>query len=114
MIGALTYTDNEDWYKITISKDFCYTIKLTHYMYNIRYELYNSDLSKKVSEHNYIIGDENTPEVDVSELVLSTGTYYLKITGDRGNEVSHPIAVKNADIPIGEITHLYVNWDRDM
>ncbi len=87
MIGALTYTDNEDWYKITISKDFCYTIKLTHYMYNIRYELYNSDLSKKVSEHNYIIGDENTPEVDVSELVLSTGTYYLKITGDRGKYI---------------------------
>lgn len=84
MIGALTYTDKEDWYKINITKDSRYTLKITHYMYNIYYEMYNEDLSKKVSTGSYYKGDEISPEVDLSEMVLSAGTYYLKITGDRG------------------------------
>lgn len=84
MVGALTYTDKEDWYKINITKDSIYTLKITHYMYNIYYEMYNEDLSKKVSTGSYYKGDEFSPEVDLSEIVLSVGTYYLKITGDRG------------------------------
>lgn len=84
MVGALTYTDKEDWYKINITKDSIYTLKITHYMYNIYYEMYNNDLSKKVSAGSYYKGDEFSPEVDLSEIVLSAGTYYLKITGDRG------------------------------
>lgn len=87
MVGALTYTDKEDWYRIYIQKNSRYILKLTHYMYNLDYELYNTDLSLKVSTGSYIKGDETSPEVDLSEIVLSTGVYYLKIQGDRGKYI---------------------------
>lgn len=84
MIGAITYTDNEDWYKVNITKDSRYTLKIMHYMYRIDYEMYNEDLSKKVSSDTFWEGGEFSPEVDLSEIVLSAGTYYLKISGYRG------------------------------
>ncbi len=87
MIGALTYTDKEDWYKINILKDSRYILKITHYMDNIYYEMYNEDLSKMVSTGSYYKGDEFSPEVDLDEIVLSAGTYYLKITGVRGKYI---------------------------
>lgn len=84
MAGALTYTDKEDWYKIIIKKDARYLFKLTHYMYSTYYEIFNEDLSKNILSGRNSGGDENSPEVDLNEVVLSAGTYYLKITGSRG------------------------------
>lgn len=84
MVGALTYTDTEDWYKFNVSKASTYVLKLTHYTYRVDYKLYNQDLSVEVESSDSYNGSETAPKAATWEIVLSPGTYYIKITGYRG------------------------------
>lgn len=77
IVGAITYTDEEDWFKFTINKDAYYVLKSTSYM-DLEYKLYNEDLSVEVSS-NRNEGEESKPSVKLDEIVLSAGTYYLNI-----------------------------------
>lgn len=88
VVGALTYTDTEDWFKISINRDACYVLKSTSYINYLEYKLYNSDLSVEVSSKGNW-GKENEPSVELDEVVLSAGTYYLKVwgVGDRGKYI---------------------------
>lgn len=90
IIGAITETDGEDWYKITIPSTARYIINMKSYMvkyggwrYSERYILYNQDLSKKILEEN-IWGTETAPSTQKHDMVLDKGNYYLKICGDSG------------------------------
>lgn len=83
--GALTETDGEDWYRITIPTSGYYHYQVSAYTY-VRYQLYNEDLSTKMHYWDESSsGTETSPDTDTYDLVLSKGTYYFKVyKGDTG------------------------------
>ena len=87
MIGAITMTDKEDWYKVKISKTGYYHLKNTQYMDRIYITVYNADLSKEIESLFYVGGAETSPEVDEKDIELSVGTYYIKVTGYEGKYI---------------------------
>lgn len=83
--GALTETDREDWYKVVIPSNGYYTQKIVShiersYGYNpLSWELYNSDLSKKLAGDS-VSGSETSPTTQKKDIDLSQGmVYYVKI-----------------------------------
>ena len=77
--GALTETDGEDWYRITIPTSGYYHYQVSGYTY-VRYQLYNEDLSTKIhSWDQSSSGTETSPDTDTYDIVLSKGTYYFKV-----------------------------------
>lgn len=78
--GALTETDEEDWYKIMISSTGYYSQKIVSY-FSCEWKLYNDDLTEEIAS-GYVTGAETTPETKRSDLVLSKGTYYVQICSD--------------------------------
>lgn len=76
--GALTPTDTEDWYKISIPANGYYHVQLTSFFGN-SYRLYNFDLSDTIK--NADLGDsESSPDTHEFDCVLSHGVYYWKIS----------------------------------
>lgn len=85
--GALTRTDGEDWYKISIPSDGYYTQKVISYFDYMEWTLYNWDLSNEISSVWISDGSETAPETATRDYVLSKGIYYVKIHSwrrDRG------------------------------
>ncbi len=85
--AALTETDTEDWYKITVPSDGNYLFKLTSYSGNKAMDFYNSDLSTTITYNHYMGGggSESSPVTDTKNITLSAGTYYIKVsTGYKG------------------------------
>lgn len=82
--GAITMTDREDWYKITIPSDGYYTQKIVSYFKEVYWDLYNSDLSKRIHYTGIwgVEGSETSPKTETYDWVLSKGVYYVKITGE--------------------------------
>lgn len=83
--GALTETDREDWFKIVIPSNGYYTQKVVSYIeYSygsnpLEWELYNSDLSKKIAKST-VSGSETSPTTQKQDMDLSQGMiYYVKI-----------------------------------
>ena len=98
MIGAITMTDKVDWYKIKISKAGYYHLKTTEYMSDVGVTVYNADLSKEIKYANYWGGKENSPEVDYEDIVLTAGTYYIKVTtAHRGKYILNLSALSQAN-----------------
>ena len=58
--GAITETDDEDWYKIAISQAGYYLQKIVLYFYNFDWILYDSDLTEEIAE-GCVNGAETTP-----------------------------------------------------
>ena len=81
--GAITETDEEDWYKINISSAGYYSQQIVAYC-TIYSKLYNSDLTEEIISWNSIYGEETTPETKKNDMVLSPGTYYIQIYGGAG------------------------------
>lgn len=77
--GAITATDGEDWYKITIPSDGYYTQKIVSYYNSPDWKLYNWDLSNEISSGRIYGGSETAPQTVTRDFVLSKGTYYFKI-----------------------------------
>ncbi len=72
---ALTKTDSEDWYKVTIPGSGKYTLRYSSFQSTVRFTLKDVDLREVAAKDGY----ENSNEsVDV---FLNTGTYYLHING---------------------------------
>lgn len=99
MIGAITMTDEEDWYKVKISKTGYYHLKITEYMESIHLTVYNADLSKEVESISCSNGGENSPSVRDEDIVLSAGTYYIKVRGyyDWGKYILNLSALSQAN-----------------
>lgn len=83
--GAITRTDGEDWYKISIPSDGYYVQKIVSYFGYLEWTLYNWDLSNEISSVWISGGSETAPETATRDYVLSKGTYYVKIDSWRGN-----------------------------
>ena len=78
--GAITATDDADWYKITISSKGYYVINIKSYIDGYSYyEIYNQDLSERLYRDYATYGSSTQPTTVKTEYVLSKGTYYLKI-----------------------------------
>ncbi len=78
--GAVTETDNEDWYKIQITKTGPYNQKITAYFGTLYWKLYNSDLSEEISNGGAYSGTETDPTTISDNVTLSAGTYYVKLS----------------------------------
>lgn len=88
IVGGITPTDKEDWYKIVIPKSAYYVLNMKSYIegyYGTCYWLYNADLSKTLYEDASGGGGIYEPKTKNSEYVLDKGTYYLKVWGDGNN-----------------------------
>lgn len=79
LIGALTVTDDVDWYKFNVPFSATIQIKLMHYM-PCDLGLYNSDLSETVLYKSFTEGSSETPATFSEKNTLKSGTYYLKVT----------------------------------
>lgn len=80
--GAITETDSEDWYKITVPSDGYYIQKIVSYFDEgfLRWELFNWDLSDRLANGSTYYASEAAPDTIKDDFVLSKGTYYVKIT----------------------------------
>ena len=95
VIGAITPTDEEDWYSFQVDYNGYYTLKLISYKsatysekkvygsYGTYLDLYNYDLSSKILTLK-ADGSESSPQAIIENVVLSSGTYYIKMTGNNG------------------------------
>lgn len=80
--GAITKTDTEDWYRITVPVSGAYSIKITGYG-DVNYHFYNSDLSKEIDHSNWDIdGSETAPDTQTYDYTLSAGTYLIKLVNE--------------------------------
>lgn len=77
--GALTPTDTEDWYQISIPRNGYYHVKITSFC-AISCQLYNYDLSNTIANRYMGSWDasESSPGTDEFDVVLSSGIHYLK------------------------------------
>lgn len=89
IIGALTETDNEDWYRIRINTAGYYTFSWESYV-NYRggngatCRLYSSDLLREVIKKELYGASESQPITWKEDIALSAGTYYVKIDASVG------------------------------
>ena len=83
--GALTETDKEDWFRLSIPKTGTYTFKVVCYQYGMNYLLYNQDMTTTILDEYYMHGTETAPATKTFDKLLSAGTYYIKVAaGDLG------------------------------
>lgn len=75
--GAFTHSDKEDWYRVSIPAKGYYHYQVSAYLDDVKYELYNEDLSTKKEGHS-ASGSDMTPGTMGHDAVLSPGTYYFK------------------------------------
>lgn len=85
--GAITKTDEEDWYRLTVPASGYYTVKICAYMNSLSYTFYNQDLSEELGNNRWdgFRGSETAPATKTYDYTLSAGTYYIKLAkGDTG------------------------------
>ena len=96
--GALTETDQEDWFRLTIPVAGTYTFKAVSYQEHLKYKLYNQDMTKTIIEETYFYGTDTAPATKTFDKVLSAGTYYIKVnTGDFGRYIISYTALTQAN-----------------
>ena len=95
--GAITPTDTEDWYCVSIPENGYYHYKITAFT-PVNYTLYNDDLSKIIRTRNiyYMWGGESSPVMDESDMILSPGVYYLKVNTSHYGKYTFSISVLNS------------------
>lgn len=102
--GALTETDAEDWYKIKIRKSGTYNFKIKSYADSRNYyQLSSYDLATKIVDEYVSGGNPTEPATKIEKVVLKPGTYYLKISGDKGKyifSISQEKILKNIGLKI--------------
>lgn len=76
--GALTRSDTEDWYHVVIPANGYYHVKITAF-FGLCQELYNYDLSSRISWRSCDAGESSPRTIEYDE-VLSSGNYYFKMT----------------------------------
>ncbi|MGN1124339.1 MAG: fibronectin type III domain-containing protein [Eubacterium sp.] len=82
----ITETDDErQWFCITIPSDGYLELRLMSYSFT-RLQLFNYDLTKEFIDSNDLIAEGSSiePQTSTCNRVLSSGTYYAKVTGDTG------------------------------
>lgn len=103
--GALTRTDREDWFVLYAPYSGKYNIRLTSRFRCCYIDLYDYDLTNNIL-NNDIHGDEFTPSTGTYNVVLSQGTYYIKISGDYGwyNLSWNPLTQDNCNHEFSALT----------
>ena len=56
--GAITETDEVDWYRLNVSNSGNYVIDITGYLHRVYFILYNQDLSKEIDTNQWLYGKE--------------------------------------------------------
>lgn len=86
--GAITATDDQDWFKVVIPKNAYYVFSLSSYAdpYT-NFWIYNKDLSETEENGDAYQGSLSKPAVTKKECVLAKGTHYIKISGDEGKYI---------------------------
>lgn len=79
MVGAITETDTEDWYRLTVATSGYYSVKICTYMQYLNYSIYNQDLSKEIGHASSFGGTETAPATKTYDYTLSAGIYYIKM-----------------------------------
>ena len=80
--GAMTATDEEDWYRLNVTAAGNYVFDISAYMRNMDFVLYNQDLSDKIGTASWPSGTETSPGKIKKSYTLSAGVYYIKISRD--------------------------------
>lgn len=78
--GALTLTDNLDFYKVSMPAEGPYKIDLINTLDSGNITIYRSDFTQ-VSSKNYYDGSEAAPATYSYSGTLPAGEYYIKISG---------------------------------
>ena len=77
----ITENNEEQWYKFTVTDGGKLTLKIMGYMSDVHVYFATEDLSSEViNKTSYIKGTETAPGTETYSKVLSTGTYYIKIS----------------------------------
>lgn len=77
--GFLSWSDNLDLYKITLSKPGSVTLSATSYLYGVRVELLDSNLDKAAIDSNVWYGTLTEPKRFVKTVDLEAGTYFIRL-----------------------------------
>lgn len=80
--GAITETDEVDWYKISINKTGYYHQTIASYFLDgrLQWELWNTDLTEEIKTgYTGSYSSETTPSAISDDIYLESGTYYIKI-----------------------------------
>ncbi|MCD7797697.1 MAG: pre-peptidase C-terminal domain-containing protein, partial [Clostridiales bacterium] len=82
--GAVTLTDEADWYKITVPSDGTYIFTIKVYSDYKQIYIRNSSFSVVYANNNYGNsnlrgGTESSPVILAQDLSLSSGVYYIQI-----------------------------------
>ena len=78
--GAITATDEADWFRIAIPSSGYYVIYMKSYIDGgTYYRLYNQDLSEALYTNSIWSGSVTQPAIGKEDYVLTKGTYYLKV-----------------------------------
>jgi len=78
--GALTVQDEVDWYKINITSACNINVRVSSYMYQTHFSLFNSDLSNEIRGYYINDGTASSPVTKSEAYSLSKGIYYIKIS----------------------------------
>lgn len=85
--GAITATDDEDWFRVTILSTAYYTLNVQTYEYRADINIYNEDLSKGIYNENVWEGSEAKPSTLNDSIILNSGIYYVKLSGTQGRYI---------------------------
>ncbi|MBR6222359.1 MAG: hypothetical protein IKQ71_02855 [Lachnospiraceae bacterium] len=85
--GAITVTDEVDWYKVKITSKSKYPLSVKTYTDSTYVEIYNDDLSNRVASLSVGGGSLEAPKAEYTVPELSKGTYYIKVTSGLGKYV---------------------------
>lgn len=77
----ITDNNGENWYKFTVADGGEFSLKIMVYMLVVQVTLATEDLSDNlINDTYYARGTETAPGTETFSIVLSAGTYYLKIS----------------------------------
>lgn len=85
--GAITATDGEDWFRVTIPATAYYTLNVQTYKYRTDINIYNEDLSKEICKRIIWNGSEVKPSTLNDSIILNSGIYYVKLSGTQGRYI---------------------------
>lgn len=87
IIGAITATDGEDWFRVTIPDTAYYTLNVQAYTYRTDINIYNEDLSKEIYGKTIRYGNESKPSTLNDSIIFNSGIYYIKLSDMRGRYI---------------------------
>lgn len=93
--GLISWSDSQDFYKIDMKKAGKININFSSYIYEVRFDIYDS-YGTKVFDTQYIYeGSLTNPKKWSQELELKEGIYYIKISKYNVNTGKYVLSITN-------------------